>query len=450
MSKRAVFVDRDNTIIHNDGDLGDPQQVRLIQGASSAIASLQGLGFMVVVVSNQGGVARGKYTEADVDKVNQRIAELVFQQTAARIEQFYYCPFHPEGTVEKYRREHPWRKPNPGMLQQAAKDLDLDLTWSWMIGDQWRDIQAGVAAGVRTVLLTDPTARKLPLAGPTVPDKPDDVNVEPDHYATNLIEAVRLIAQAPRPDLAEREAAEPPPPAKEMESDSQGSTEPAQPKYESVSASQQKQTMPANAPLFADRMVKKQQRHETPPPAPQPEPPATHESAEDTAPPPPKPVAEVSPPATAAEAPATPPTPTPPSEPQVPSAAQQQPSKAARPAVPEPPTTPPKSSQAAATSNAQSQAEREPAASSTTDASQHEKMMHMLEKIQRDVKTQRMEAGDFSMLRLGAIIAQLLVPVALLLGVINASNDVSAFTPWLGGAILVQLTTIALILFDRM
>ena len=151
---KAVFLDRDNTIIHNDGDLGDPDMVRLVRGAANAIASLRTLGYRVVVVSNQGGVARGKYAESDVDAVHQRIAELVYETSGGLIDRFYYCPFHPEGTVEQYRQDHPWRKPQPGMLLQAAEDLDLDLVGSWMVGDQERDIEAGLAAGCQTILIS--------------------------------------------------------------------------------------------------------------------------------------------------------------------------------------------------------------------------------------------------------------------------------------------------------
>ena len=112
----AVFLDRDNTLIHNDGDLGDPDAVRLIKGAASAIASLRGLSYKIVVVSNQGGVARGKFTEQDVQAVHERIAQLVKETSGTVIDRFYYCPYHPEGKTKKYRREHPWRKPQPGMI----------------------------------------------------------------------------------------------------------------------------------------------------------------------------------------------------------------------------------------------------------------------------------------------------------------------------------------------
>ena len=207
----AVFLDRDNTIIHNDGDLGDPAQVRLIQGAASAIASLKGLNYRIIVVTNQGGVARGKYTEADVDRVNERINELIRANSGVFVDRFYYCPYHPEGTVDRYRRDHPWRKPRPGMLLQAARDLGLDLRQSWMIGDQMRDVQAGFSAGVVPILLsqegfTPPATKALP---PGVTLAPDDraaaakmVPIEPvrDYFIVrSLIEAVRLVGQKSRP-----------------------------------------------------------------------------------------------------------------------------------------------------------------------------------------------------------------------------------------------------------
>ncbi len=211
---QAVFLDRDNTIIRNDGDLGDPEQVELIQGAASAIASLCGLGFKVVVVTNQGGVARGKYTEQDVEAVHERVRQLVAAQcTGARIDRFYYCPYHPEATVMRYKKEHPWRKPQPGMLLQAAEDLGLDLTRSWMIGDQMRDIEAGEAAGVRTILLRADAEQLQPLdvsAIATVRSDESDSKVKPRYIARSLVEAVRIVAQkrnaldepdAPKPDV---------------------------------------------------------------------------------------------------------------------------------------------------------------------------------------------------------------------------------------------------------
>ncbi len=163
----AVFLDRDNTLIVNDGDLGDPGLVVLVPEAPSSLVRLRGAGLRLVVASNQGGVARGAFTVADVEAVNRRIDELLEQSAGVTlIERFYYCPYHPEGTVKRYRREHPWRKPQPGMLLQAAADLGLDLAASWMVGDSVRDVEAGRAAGCRTILISrDPS--RIKEAAPT-------------------------------------------------------------------------------------------------------------------------------------------------------------------------------------------------------------------------------------------------------------------------------------------
>ena len=150
--RKAAFLDRDDTLIANDGDLGDPDGVVLLEGAAEGVRRLHGLGYLPVVVTNQGGVARGRYGEDDVRRVHERLHELLGPDLPVR---FYACPWHPRGVVPEYTREHPWRKPAPGMLLQAAEDHDIDLAASWMIGDQPRDMEAGRAAGCRTILIDD-------------------------------------------------------------------------------------------------------------------------------------------------------------------------------------------------------------------------------------------------------------------------------------------------------
>ncbi len=192
----AVFLDRDNTLIHNDGDLGDPSALTLMQGAAMGVASLCGLGFKVIVVTNQGGVARGKYTEDDVKRTHDRLAEIVADAaTGARIDAFYYCPYHPQGKVAQYTMEHPTRKPQPGMLLDAARDHGLDLPRSWMVGDQMRDVQAGAAAGCRTILLRADADRLsvLPESSGLLIEAGGD-GVKPDFICKTLVEAVRIIA----------------------------------------------------------------------------------------------------------------------------------------------------------------------------------------------------------------------------------------------------------------
>ena len=158
----AVFLDRDNTLIANDGDLGDPSALRLLDGVPESLARLQGQGFKLIVITNQGGVARGRYECEDVEKVHAALSVMLDKETGVSglIDGYVYCPFHPEGSVEAFRREHPWRKPQPGMLLHAASEHGLDLAACWMIGDQPRDAEAGRAAGCRTILVgsESPTA----------------------------------------------------------------------------------------------------------------------------------------------------------------------------------------------------------------------------------------------------------------------------------------------------
>src|SRR5262245_3869059 len=123
----AIFFDRDNTLIVSDGYLGDPDSVRLIAGAAESVARARALGFATIVVSNQSGVARGLFTEADVDRVNSRIDQLLRTESPdATIDRHAYCPFLPDAPIERYRRDSELRKPRPGMLLEAARALDLD------------------------------------------------------------------------------------------------------------------------------------------------------------------------------------------------------------------------------------------------------------------------------------------------------------------------------------
>jgi D,D-heptose 1,7-bisphosphate phosphatase len=160
MKSAAVFFDRDNTLIVNDGYLGDPAGVRLAAGAARAVARAHAMGFAVVVASNQSGVARGMFDERAVEAVNARMAQLLLESDPkAAIDRQEFCPFHPDAVVQRYRQESDLRKPRPGMLLRAAAALDLDLPRSWMIGDSERDMQAGKAAGCRTILLQPKAGR---------------------------------------------------------------------------------------------------------------------------------------------------------------------------------------------------------------------------------------------------------------------------------------------------
>ncbi len=207
MSERAVFLDRDNTIIENDAYLGDPSKVKLLPGAAAALASLRALGYRLIVVSNQSGVARGMFTEADVESVNDEMARQLREQGGAYIDASYYCPYHPDAPLPDYRIDHEWRKPKPGMLKQAAVDFHLDLAQSWMIGDMGRDIAAGAAAGCRTILLRDADR------GSGTAEAEGSDSVTPGFVVKSLADAARIIAREGRSSPAVQK----PEPAKTVE-----------------------------------------------------------------------------------------------------------------------------------------------------------------------------------------------------------------------------------------
>lgn len=187
MKRPAVFFDRDNTLIVSDGYLGDPTRVSLVSGAAEAVARARKAGYAVVVFSNQSGVARGMFSEEDVQAVNARMDELLLaENSSAVIDRHEFCPFHPEGTVDVYARESDRRKPKPGMILSAADKLALDLSRSWVVGDAGRDIEAGKAAGCRGILFADASLKKSPAAGAAP-------NVEPDYTVTTLAEAIAFI-----------------------------------------------------------------------------------------------------------------------------------------------------------------------------------------------------------------------------------------------------------------
>jgi D-glycero-D-manno-heptose 1,7-bisphosphate phosphatase len=187
MKQPAIFFDRDNTLIVNDGYLGDPDGVVLVDGAAEAVARVRRVGYVAITFSNQSGVARGLFTEEDVRRVNARLDEMLRRDDAeAVIDRHEFCPHHAEGIVPRYRQNSNFRKPAPGMIFCVARELQLDLGRSWVVGDAPSDIAAGRAAGCRTILFKHPD---LPLsrASRELP------TVEADFVAANLKEVADVI-----------------------------------------------------------------------------------------------------------------------------------------------------------------------------------------------------------------------------------------------------------------
>lgn len=149
--KRAVFLDRDGTINIEKEYLYQAKDFEFIPGAPEAIRLLNQAGIMVVVVTNQSGIARGYYSEEDVENLHRHIAREL-AESGAHVDAWLYCPHHPDGRGS-YALPCSCRKPLPGMLREASARYDIDLENATMIGDKLADIEAGKAAGCRTVLV---------------------------------------------------------------------------------------------------------------------------------------------------------------------------------------------------------------------------------------------------------------------------------------------------------
>ncbi|ROQ78316.1 D-glycero-beta-D-manno-heptose-1,7-bisphosphate 7-phosphatase [Streptomyces sp. ADI92-24] len=145
----AVLLDRDGTLTEHRHYPAHPDELALQPDIGAPLRALQEEGFALVVVTNQSGVARGLLDATVLDAMHDRLRALLGRQEV-RLDAIYACPHHPEGTVPRYRLVCRCRKPAPGMLLQAARDLDLDLARSWMVGDSPRDVEAGHRAGTRT------------------------------------------------------------------------------------------------------------------------------------------------------------------------------------------------------------------------------------------------------------------------------------------------------------
>ena len=190
MANVAVFLDRDDTIIEDPGYISDPAQIKLLGGVVESLRRLQKMGFKLIVVTNQSAVARGIVSEEVLEQIHERLQNLLIRRRI-HLDGIYYCPYHPEGVIAKYRRESEFRKPGSGMLLQAAEDMDVDLEHSWMIGNSYSDITAGAGAGCKTILIS--SSAKLPGRSRG--------EARPDKTAANIKEAVNIIKMFQRENL---------------------------------------------------------------------------------------------------------------------------------------------------------------------------------------------------------------------------------------------------------
>ncbi len=148
----ALFLDRDGVINHEVGYLYRSEDVRWVEGIVPLCRTAMSLGYRIVVITNQSGIARGLYTQHDFENLTRWMrAELLRDHVT--LDAVYCCPFHPEHGIGDYKREHEDRKPSPGMLFRAVRELDVDLPRSILVGDRCSDIAAGRAAGLRECFL---------------------------------------------------------------------------------------------------------------------------------------------------------------------------------------------------------------------------------------------------------------------------------------------------------
>ena len=149
---RAVFLDRDGTLNREVNYLADPSQLELLPGVAEGLARLAGDRWLLCVVTNQSGVARGILSEDTLAEIHSRLRELLANEGVS-LDWIGHCPHHPEHGTPDLRRVCNCRKPAPGLLLRAAADLDIDLTRSWMVGDSLRDLEAGRSAGCHSILV---------------------------------------------------------------------------------------------------------------------------------------------------------------------------------------------------------------------------------------------------------------------------------------------------------
>ena len=182
---RAVFLDRDGTINMDYGYINHPEKIDLISGAGEAIKKLNDAGFKVIVVSNQAGIARGLATEDQVQSCNKTVLKKVLN-TGGIIDAIYYCPHHTEHGTHPFKQKCNCRKPDIGMITEAQKKFNLDLSKSFMVGDKTTDIEMGKNAGLKTVfVLTGKGEGQKPLL--------NEKKLTPDHIGKDITEAVDWI-----------------------------------------------------------------------------------------------------------------------------------------------------------------------------------------------------------------------------------------------------------------
>lgn len=186
MSRRAVFMDRDGTISEEVGYVNHPSRYKVFPYSAEAVRLLNEAGWLAILVTNQAGVARGYFTE-DVIKAVHRVLERELEREGARLDAVYYCAHHPTVGEPPYRFDCDCRKPRPGLIEQAARDFDVDLARSWVVGDRHSDVELAHNAGTRSAFVLSGYGRGEWEYQRSV------WKHQPDLVAEDLLEAVKKI-----------------------------------------------------------------------------------------------------------------------------------------------------------------------------------------------------------------------------------------------------------------
>ena len=195
MSSKAIFIDRDGTLNEDVGYISDPKEFRLFDFAPEAVRLINNSGFLVIVLTNQSGIARGFLTEEILGRLHGKM-ESELAHRGARIDRIYFCPHHPEIGEPPYKVDCDCRKPKSGLILQAATEMDVNLKKSYVVGDRYRDMEMGQAVGATGVLVLTGFGREEALTPPA------NRLQQPEHVAENLVEAVRWILNRENIDIS--------------------------------------------------------------------------------------------------------------------------------------------------------------------------------------------------------------------------------------------------------
>jgi D-glycero-D-manno-heptose 1,7-bisphosphate phosphatase len=181
---KAVFIDKDGTLIYDVPYNADPSLIRLQEGAAPGLKQLKDHGYLLILISNQSGVAHGYFKEEALNGVREKLQHEL-RKDGVQLDGIYFCPHHPQGTVKQYAVNCECRKPRPGMIVEAARQFDIDLSQSWMIGDILHDVEAGNKAGCSTILIDNGNETEWRLS----------TERHPTDVAKNIGQAVSIILQ---------------------------------------------------------------------------------------------------------------------------------------------------------------------------------------------------------------------------------------------------------------